>query len=292
MSSHRLENTTTCLPIAYGSVAFYLGKKSDEYHTHRWTLYVRSPNNTTATTDDNNNNSDSSSSSTNTNKQQFDLSAAISKVVFQLHPSFARPTRELTEPPYEVTETGWGEFEASIRIIWKECSEERSTILTHGIRLYPNRAPATSADPSAYMNTTVPVVSEKYDEVVFTNPKAEFHQSILNGYYPKDNKNNHNGNNNNKQQQQQQQQLSHLPYPLSNEPSVIAHFRTYGDEDDVKAMLVAKQFLEGELATVKERLLRVDGELEEVKRDLVLWKKMSAEMAASSSSASMGGMVG
>ena len=28
--------------------------------------------------------------------------------------------------------------------------------LTHGIRLYPNRAPATAANPSAYMNTTVP----------------------------------------------------------------------------------------------------------------------------------------
>jgi len=77
-------------------------------------------------------------------------------VVFQLHPSFPQPTRELTEPPFEVTETGWGEFEASIRIVWKEIADERSTILTHGIRLYPNKAPATSADPSAYMNTSVP----------------------------------------------------------------------------------------------------------------------------------------
>lgn len=129
----RLDNTTTCLPIAYGSIAFYLGKKADEYHTHRWTLYVRSPD------------------------PNFDLSRAISKVVFQLHPSFPQPTRELTEPPFEVTETGWGEFESSIRIVWREdISDERSTLLNHGIRLYPNRAPATSADPSAYMNTTVP----------------------------------------------------------------------------------------------------------------------------------------
>ena len=86
----------------------------------------------------------------------FDLSVAISKVVFQLHPSFAQPTRELTEPPFEITEKGWGEFEASIRIYWAENSEERSTMISHGIRLYPNRAPATSQDPSAFMNTSVP----------------------------------------------------------------------------------------------------------------------------------------
>ena len=131
-NSGRLENTTTCLPIAYGSVAFYLGPQSEEYKTHQWTLYVRSPD------------------------PNFDLSVAISKVVFQLHPSFAQPTRELTEPPFEITEKGWGEFEASIRIYWAENSEERSTMISHGIRLYPNRAPATSQDPSAFMNTSVP----------------------------------------------------------------------------------------------------------------------------------------
>mmetsp|Transcript_24666 Transcript_24666/g.59475 ORF Transcript_24666/g.59475 Transcript_24666/m.59475 type:complete len:302 (+) Transcript_24666:81-986(+) len=236
----RLENTTTCLPIAYGSVAFYLGKKSDEYHTHRWTLYVRSPD------------------------QNFDLGKAISKVVFQLHPSFPQPTRELTEPPFEVTETGWGEFEASIRIIWSEAADERSTILTHGIRLYPNKAPATSADPSAYMNTTVPVVAEKYDEVVFTNPKVDFHRSLVDGH-----------------------KNSNQPsYPLSNEPSVLEHFRTYGDEEDIKAMLAAKKFLEGELRNVKDRLLRVDVELDEVKHSLAATKDMDLAAASGMGGAS------
>ena len=81
---------------------------------------------------------------------------AISKVVFQLHASFPQPTRELTEPPFEITETGWGEFEAQIRIFWNESSDERSTLVNHGIRLYPNRAPATALNPSQFMNTTVP----------------------------------------------------------------------------------------------------------------------------------------
>jgi hypothetical protein len=99
----RLEKTTACLPFVYGSVAFYLGKKADDFQTHQWTLYVRGPNNE-------------------------DLSLVISKVIFQLHPSFAQPIRELTAPPFEVTERGWGEFEAQIRIIWKDPFEKATVV--------------------------------------------------------------------------------------------------------------------------------------------------------------------
>ena len=88
----RLEHTVACLPIVYGSVAFYLGKKADENNTHQWTLYLRGPNNE-------------------------DLSACVEKVVFQLHASFAQPLRELTAPPYEVTERGWGEFEGKSKFL-------------------------------------------------------------------------------------------------------------------------------------------------------------------------------
>ena len=108
--SSRLQNTTAALPLAYGSIAFYQGPASDEYHTHKWTLYLRSPD------------------------PDFDLSKAIRKVIFQLHPSFSVPTRELTEPPFEVTESGWGEFEASMRVEWREEAEERSTIVSCFIR--------------------------------------------------------------------------------------------------------------------------------------------------------------
>ena len=102
-NNKRLSKTTAYLPFVYGSIAFYLGKKADEFQTHEWTLYVRGPN-------------------------QEDLSLAISKVVFQLHASFAKPIRELSTPPFEVTERGWGEFEAQIRIVWKD-PEEKPTVV-------------------------------------------------------------------------------------------------------------------------------------------------------------------
>lgn len=99
----RLVNTTACLPFVYGSVAVYLGNKADDYNTHKWTLYLRGANNE-------------------------DLSSCIAKVVFQLHPSFAQPVRELSVPPFEVTEQGWGEFEAQIRIVWKDTSEKSTLV--------------------------------------------------------------------------------------------------------------------------------------------------------------------
>jgi YEATS family len=104
--STRLDRTTVCLPIVHGSVAFYLGKKAEnknEFQSHQWTLYLRGPNNE-------------------------DLSHCIEKVVFQLHPSFSQPIREYTQPPYEVTEKGWGEFDAQIRIHWKDPSEAMTMV--------------------------------------------------------------------------------------------------------------------------------------------------------------------
>uniref|UniRef100_A0A7S0KX24 YEATS domain-containing protein n=1 Tax=Asterionellopsis glacialis TaxID=33640 RepID=A0A7S0KX24_9STRA len=98
-----LEKTTACVPLVYGSMAFYLGKKADEYSTHRWTLYLRGPNNE-------------------------DLSTCVAKAIFQLHPSFAQPVRELTTPPFEVTEKGWGEFEAQIKIVWKDPKEKPTLV--------------------------------------------------------------------------------------------------------------------------------------------------------------------
>ena len=49
---------------------------------------------------------------------------------------------------------------------------------------------------------------------------------------------------------------------------MIDYFKVYGDEEEVKLMISAKKFLEGELKNVKDRMIRVDKELEEVKHSL------------------------
>lgn len=44
MDKPRSVSTYVACPIVYGSIAFPLGKKS-EFATHKWTFYVRGPNN-------------------------------------------------------------------------------------------------------------------------------------------------------------------------------------------------------------------------------------------------------
>lgn len=53
-----------------------------------------------------------------------DLSTFVQEVVFTLHPSFPNPVKTVTSPPFEVTEVGWGEFEAGIRIVFKSVNKE------------------------------------------------------------------------------------------------------------------------------------------------------------------------
>jgi len=163
-------------------------------------------------------------------------------------------------------------------------ADERCTMLTHGIKLYPSNNPQLSNQTQP---TDVAVVSEKYDEVVFTNPEEEFHRLLLEGnteeYCVEDNGNADGGGDNKNKPESNSTTIttsaistattpSKLPYPLSHEPSVIQYFRTYGDEQDVQAMIAAKQFLEKELRNVKDRLMKADEELEEVKAALTLAK--------------------
>ena len=130
------------------------------------------------------------------------------------------------------------------------------------------------------MSTDVPVVSERYDEVVFTDPMVAFHKLLVEGG---------GGSSNGKNEKKRKQ----LGYPLSNEASVIEHFRTYGDEGDVKAMLAAKEFLEKELRNVKDRLIKADEELEEVKGQLAATASVSvAAAAAAVATASTSGVTG
>lgn len=86
-------------PIVYGNVARYFGKKREEDgHTHQWTVYVKPYANE-------------------------DMSAYIKKVHFKLHESYANPNRIVAKPPYELTETGWGEFEIVIKLYFHDPNE-------------------------------------------------------------------------------------------------------------------------------------------------------------------------
>lgn len=51
------------------------------------------------------------------------MGAYIKKVHFKLHESYTNPNRIVTKAPYELTETGWGEFEIVIKIYFHDPNE-------------------------------------------------------------------------------------------------------------------------------------------------------------------------
>ncbi|KAI8028855.1 Transcription initiation factor TFIID subunit 14b [Camellia lanceoleosa] len=105
-SNKRLKDVEICVPIVYGTMAFWLGRKASEYQSHKWTVYVRGASNE-------------------------DLGAVIKRVEFQLHPSFSNPLRVVKSPPFELSECGWGEFEIAISLFFHSdvCDKKLALII-------------------------------------------------------------------------------------------------------------------------------------------------------------------
>uniref|UniRef100_A0A7E4VAZ9 Protein AF-9 homolog n=1 Tax=Panagrellus redivivus TaxID=6233 RepID=A0A7E4VAZ9_PANRE len=132
--------------VVYGNRASPLQEKLPNDHTHRWTVYLRPFN-------------------------EEPLSNFIKKVQFKLHPDYENSTRNVEEEPFEVTETGWGEFTVTMKIYFHD-SAERQASCSHYLAL---RA------PEIFKEGDVPVImKENYDELVFVNPTRRMHELLMN----------------------------------------------------------------------------------------------------------------
>jgi deoxyribose-phosphate aldolase len=107
--------------------------------------------------------------------------------------------------------------------------------------------------------TKEPIVAESFDEVVFTDPKEFFYQQLI--------------------------RISSAPKMQSTDPEVQACYKRYSDEDDFQKLLEAQNFLNKELAQVKERLKMVNEDLEQVDRALIEVQETKKAAAASSRAA-------
>lgn len=92
----------------------------------------------------------------------------LDRVEFHLHPSFAQPIRVVTEPPFEISEAGWGEFDIALILHFKNQAEQPIQLI-HSLRLYD--------DPQKLSKK--PVVNETYDELLFVEPMERFYSSVL-----------------------------------------------------------------------------------------------------------------
>jgi YEATS domain-containing protein 4 len=150
---NRAKGMDVVIPILYGSSARLVlpeDNATDPSHTHQWKVYFRGVD----------------------GQGNIiiipDLSPYIAKVEFKLHESFAEPIRTIVTPPYEVVETGWGEFEIVIKIILPDVNEKILTV-QHHLQLHPG--PIVLDNPS---NPSKYVVNEHYDEIVLSNLTIDF----------------------------------------------------------------------------------------------------------------------
>ncbi len=134
--NRRVKNMLIYKPIVVGTISMAQGKKGQKDQLFAWCCYVRGANNE-------------------------GIAHFVKKVVFTLHPTFKNNVRTVEEPPFEIQEQGWGEFEITVRIHFVDSSEKPVEII-HFLKLF--NEDKTSQTPRK------PIVSEQYDEIVFSEP--------------------------------------------------------------------------------------------------------------------------
>ena len=127
-------------------------KKAVPNSTHQWRLFVRP-----------------------FDENDLSLYNVIESVTFHLHESFQNPHRMINQPPYEITEYGWGEFEAAISITFKY--ELKSLQYKHTIVLFNSDKKQKNA-----------ITHTMFDEIIFINPNEEAIRALNTpvGYLPFD----------------------------------------------------------------------------------------------------------
>lgn len=127
-------------------------KREEDGHTHQWTVYVKPYHNE-------------------------DMSTYVKKIHFKLHESYANPNRVITKPPFEVTETGWGEFEIVIKIHFHDPTE-RPVTMYHILKLF--QSPILDGEVLPQLEGKKVLVSEQYEEIVFQEPTQLMQQLLTN----------------------------------------------------------------------------------------------------------------
>ncbi|GAB6019315.1 YEATS domain-containing protein 4 [Chamberlinius hualienensis] len=147
MATPKQSTSGVCIikPIVFGNIARYFGKKREEDgHTHQWTVYVKPFKNE-------------------------DMSTYVKRINFKLHESYVNPNRVVTKPPYEITETGWGEFEVVIKIYFHD-PNERPVTLYHILKLFQSETNVMLGKKN--------LVSESYDEIIWHDPSPVMQQFL------------------------------------------------------------------------------------------------------------------
>lgn len=100
-----------------------------------------------------------------------DITTWLKKVQFKLHHTYADPSRTVEAPgPFEVTETGYGEFGVEIRLYFAQESGEKAVYREHYLVLQPYG----SEEQRAKQEKGNHIVAERLETIEFNEPTADF----------------------------------------------------------------------------------------------------------------------
>lgn len=104
-----------------------------------------------------------------------DITAWLKKVQFKLHHTYADASRTIEAPgPFEIQETGYGEFGVEIRLYFAGESGEKAQYREHYLVLGPY-GPAEQMERQERENA---VVAERVESVEFNEPTQELFRSL------------------------------------------------------------------------------------------------------------------
>ncbi|KAL8793201.1 MAG: hypothetical protein Q9195_004231 [Heterodermia aff. obscurata] len=155
-SLKRVKGISIYRPFVYGSTAHPLSPTTrpphtNPDHTHQWTVFIRGIENT-------------------------DLTYWLRKVQFKLHETYPNSLRTIESPPFEVTETGWGEFEVQIKMYFVAEAAEKPQTVWHFLRLHP-----WEGDVEGKKARGEAVGSRTYEEVLFHEPTEALWEVMTGG---------------------------------------------------------------------------------------------------------------
>jgi YEATS domain-containing protein 4 len=154
--SKRVRGIQIYRPFVYGTEATPFDpanrpRDAPADHTHKWKVFVRGINNE-------------------------DISYWLRKVQFKLHDTYANSVRMIESPPFEVEETGWGEFEIAIKFYFNPDSTEKPQQIWHGLKLHPYQGNVEEQKEKRTMISSV-----CYEEVLFNEPVENFYDLLTGG---------------------------------------------------------------------------------------------------------------
>ena len=158
-ANKRVKNTRVSRPFIIGSQAWNLTSQNHpdpipDGHTKGWRVYVRALG------------EEESGGGGNGP----DLKTWLKKVQFKLHHTYADASRTVETPPFEVTETGYGEFEVELRLYFDSSSGEKAQYRFHRLRLEPYGDEAQQAR----QRERNLVVADTCEIVEFNEPSSDF----------------------------------------------------------------------------------------------------------------------